>query len=360
MKSTFASLAQGLGTVSCHCCFTACFDNASEAGNAVFSCHSALSRAVPSRWIYQLLSDQLCSDFQGSSGPSGCSRKRLNLRIKHWQGQEDLSDNSVLSLHSLGCACRDVPDGKGTWWICTTASPPPSPDTLFRQKQQLSQMSWGDFMVWCLLFSPNLYPPKFVSNQDTQKSIQPSSLSTNMVNSRCAGESRKVKLSSFFRMFPTLHWAVFHPEGNLLCLVARGGFYSMNILHHFVKLCNQSHCAMVRRCRTGPSWSCSGCQELIHSLLTGFLHQFGKCLSCSRRFCCRYIETWICMDIDTSICNYGLHLCACCHRFMAFGTWADWMDVFSLWHGFTDPQTTSAFAFHKQCKIWVHPDEKPT
>lgn len=32
------------GTVSCHCCFTDCSDNASEAGNGVFSPHSALLR----------------------------------------------------------------------------------------------------------------------------------------------------------------------------------------------------------------------------------------------------------------------------------------------------------------------------
>lgn len=171
-------------------------------------------------------------------------------------------------------------------------------------------------------------------------------------------------------MFPTLHWAVFHqkyislrnkfhPEGNLLCLVASDGFYSMNILHHFVNLCNQSQCAVVRRCRTGPSQSCSGWQELIHSLLIGILHQFGTCLSCSRRFHSRYIEIWIFINIDINTCNYDLHLCVCCHHFMVFGTWADWMNISSLWYNFTDPQTTSAFAFHKQGKIWVHPDGKP-
>lgn len=43
MQGTFASMDLGFCTVSCHSCYTDCFDNASEAGN-VFSHHSALSR----------------------------------------------------------------------------------------------------------------------------------------------------------------------------------------------------------------------------------------------------------------------------------------------------------------------------
>lgn len=76
---------------------------------------------------------------------------------------------------------------------------------------------------------------------------------------------------------------------------------------------------------TDPSQSCSGWQELIHSLFIWFLHKFGTCLSCSRRYHCRYTEIWICMNIDTNICNYDLHLCGCCHHFMVFGP-LSWLD----------------------------------
>lgn len=160
-------------------------------------------------------------------------------------------------------------------------------------------------------------------------------------------------------MFPTLHWAVFHPEGNLSVFSS----HRWILFHEYIaSFCKPVQPVPVCRGEEMQNWPITGLLWVIGAdslLLIGILHQSGTCLSCSRRFHSRYIKIWIFINIDINTCNYDLHLCACCHHFMVFGTWADWMNISSLWYNFTDPQTTSAFAFHKQGKIWVHPDGKP-
>lgn len=109
MQSTFASTDLGFGTVSCHCCFTDCVDNASEAGNAVFCCHSALSHAVLERLDLSAAQWSALIWFSRKFWPFWTPQKKL--RLKYPQGQEGHSHSLIPSLHILGCARSDAQVG---------------------------------------------------------------------------------------------------------------------------------------------------------------------------------------------------------------------------------------------------------
>lgn len=100
------------------CCFLLSFcPFTCSPGEVGFICSSVISSDLIFKEVLALLDPPEKAEAKISTG-----------------ARRPLSQFNTISAH-LGLCSQWCPGGKCTWWICTTASSPSSPDTLFGHKQ---------------------------------------------------------------------------------------------------------------------------------------------------------------------------------------------------------------------------------